>query len=293
MGLKNFIFSKQFLKHLGIAVLILIALLLITFGWLNIYTRHGEERPVPNFVGMTVDEAIDVAEISKLTVTVVDSVFSDVADRGSIVEQNPRAGFNVKKGRNISLIINSFGKEMVNMPDLVALPLRQAITLLENVGLKVGELIYRPDLSVNVVLSQQLAGEDIAQGSSIEKGTTIDLVLGMGLSNERTTVPYLIGLTLDQARERIFQSSLNVGTYLFDQTIETETDSLEAFIYMQNPLTDANETVKLGDEIYLWLTLDSTKLSIDTLLYEQANLIKLIPADSLAIDSLGGVYVEL
>ncbi len=71
------------------------------------------------------------------------------------------------------------------MPDLVDLPLNQAMAMIHNSGLQMGELSYKPDISVNMVLNQRLNGKDIAAGDSIHKESVIDLVLGKGLSNQR------------------------------------------------------------------------------------------------------------
>ena len=155
-----------------------------------------------------------------------------------------QTGFHGKKWRNISLIINAFRPEMTAMPNLVDLPLNQAMALIQNAGLEMGTLSYKADLSINMVLNQRFGGREIAEGDSIQKGSVIDLVLGKGLSNQRTIVPDLMGLTLDPAREKILSSSLNLGTYIYDNTILTKDDSINAFVYKQNP--EFNEETLLG-----------------------------------------------
>jgi beta-lactam-binding protein with PASTA domain len=127
-----------------------------------------------------------------------------------------------------------------------------------------GTLSYKADLSINMVLNQRFGGREIAEGDSIQKGSVIDLVLGKGLSNQRTIVPDLMGLTLDPAREKILSSSLNLGTYIYDNTILTKDDSINAFVYKQNPEFNEESTLQLGSSIYLWLTIDSLKLPVDS-----------------------------
>jgi beta-lactam-binding protein with PASTA domain len=266
MSLKKFIFSKLFLKHLAFAVLIAIGALLLLLLWLNIYTRHGQARPVPDFIGLTMDEAEALAKKSKLNYQVIDSLFTSLVPRGCVAEQNPEPGFRVKKWRNILLTINAFRPEMVAVPDLVNLPLRQANALIEGAGLEMGKKTYKPDLSIDVVLAQQYNGKDIEPDDSLQKGSVIDLVLGKGLSNQRTRVPDLVGLRLEPARDRINESSLNLGTYIFDNTITTSEDTLNAFVYRQNPEFRDNATIQFGSSMYLWLTVDSMKLPADSAL---------------------------
>lgn len=266
MSLKKFIFSKLFLKHLAFAIAIAVGALLLLLLWLNIYTRHGQARPVPDFIGLTMDEAEALAKKSKLNYQVIDSLFTSLVPRGCVAEQNPEPGFRVKKWRNILLTINAFRPEMVAVPDLVNLPLRQAKALIEGAGLEMGKKTYKPDLSIDVVLAQQYNGKDIEPDDSLQKESVIDLVLGKGLSNQRTRVPDLVGLRLEPARDRINESSLNLGTYIFDNTITTSEDTLNAFVYRQNPEYRDNATIQFGSSMYLWLTVDSMKLPADSAL---------------------------
>jgi beta-lactam-binding protein with PASTA domain len=117
-----------------------------------------------------------------------------------------------------------------------------------------------------MVLNQRLNGKDIAAGDSIQKESVIDLVLGKGLSNQRSLVPDLVGMNLESARNNILSSSLNLGTYIFDNTIITAEDSTDAFVYRQNPEYNEENTLQLGSSIYLWLTVDSLKLPVDSTL---------------------------
>jgi beta-lactam-binding protein with PASTA domain len=266
MSFKKFIFSKLFLKHLGLAFIIAFGVIMLLLLWLNIYTRHGQARPVPNFIGLNMEETARLAKKSRMNYQIIDSVYTSLVPRGCVAEQNPVAGFKVKKWRNIALTINAFRPEMVAMPNLVDLPLRQAIALIESSGLKMGKLIYKPDLSIDVVLSQLHNSKEIAEKDSLQKESVIDLVLGKGLSNRRTSVPNLIGLTLDPATNRILSTSLNLGTYIYDNTIRTADDTLKAFVYKQNPESLEDATLQIGSSIYLWLTVDSLKLPVDSTL---------------------------
>ena len=231
---------------------------------LNIYTRHGQAVPVPDFTGLSMEAAAGLAKKSRMKYQVVDSVYTARVMRGCVAEQNPRPGFRVKKRRTISLTINAFRPEMAAVPDLVDLPLRQAISLIESSGLIMGTLRYKPDLSVNVVLNQLFNGKEISPGDSVQKGSVIDLVLGKGLSNQRTAVPDLVGLPLEEAAGRILGASLNLGTFIFDRTIQTGEDSLKAFVYKQNPEYREDATLQLGSSIYLWMTTDSLRLPADS-----------------------------
>lgn len=260
MGLKNFLLSKLFFKQLIMAILIIMALIILLLILLNFYTRHGQARPVPDFTGLSTEEAQQLARKNKMKYVIIDSVYTAVVPRGYIAEQNPEPGFRVKKWRNINLTINAFNPEMVAMPNLIDLPKRQAIALIESAGLTVGELRYIPDLSIDVVLKQLFNGREVLTGDSLQKGSVIDMVLGKGLSNQRTPVPDLIGMNLEPARNRILASSLNLRTFIYDNTISSGDDTINAFVYRQTPEFREELSLQLGSDVYLWLTIDSAKL---------------------------------
>ena len=264
MSLKNFILSKLFLKNLGYAIVIIVGAVLVLLIWMNFYTRHGQARPVPNFIGLTMDQTVKLAKKSRLRYQVIDSIYTTIVPRGCVAEQNPKPGFKVKKWRNVVLTINAFHPEMAAMPNLIDLPKRQAILLAESSGLEIGLLKYRPDLSIDVVIDQQFNGKNINAGDSLQKGSVIDLVLGKGLSNQRTPVPNLVGMRLDPAKDKILSSSLNLGTFEYDNTIRKEADTINAIVYKQNPEFKHDATLQLGYPVYLWLTIDSAKLKIDS-----------------------------
>jgi len=266
MSIKEFIFSKHFLRHLGFAVAIAAGIVMLLLLWLNIYTRHGQARPVPDFQGLTLRGVDSLARKSRMKYQIIDSVYTTLVPKGCVAEQSPRPGFKVKKWRNILLTINAFRPEMVLMPNLINLPQRQAIALIEGSGLVMGKKTYKSDLTIGFVLRQLQDGKEIEPNDSLQKGSVIDLVLGKGLSNQKTSVPNLIGLNLDPARGRINETSLNLGTYIYDTSVLSGEDSLKAFVYKQNPLYEEEAMIQYGSSMYLWLTVDSLKLPVDSTL---------------------------
>lgn len=262
MDFFRFLTTKKFLRHLGLAVAIGIILLLSIFIWLKIYTHHGQAITVPNLTGLTVEEVDDVTSSRRLRYEVVDSVFSTEMPRGTVLKQNPKANSQVKKNRKIFLTMNAINLEMVTMPRLVGLSIRQARLALQNAGLTLGDIEYRPDYAINNVLQQMLNDSVINEGTEITKGVVIDLVLGMGLSSETTRVPDLFGLGLEVATEMIADYYLNIGAVTYDDSVEDEEDSAQVFIWRQYPEFDEFKRLNMGMEVDIWLTIDSTLLPL-------------------------------
>jgi beta-lactam-binding protein with PASTA domain len=275
MSFKEFLLSKAFVKNLSIAVALLVGIILIMLIWLNIYTRHGQARPVPDFYGLSLQETAKLARKNKLKFEIVDSVYTKAVPAGCIAEQNPPRGFKVKKRRRIMLTINAFHPEMVKVPNLVGLPYRQAVKTIQSAGLEVGERKYIPDLSVDFVIRQLYRGKEVTDADSVQKGSGIDLVLGKGLSNQRTPVPNLVGLKLETAKNTILFSSLNLGAFIYDNTVTTAKDTSNAFVFKQNPEYKESATLQLGSGIYLWFSVDSTKLPVDSTLVVHSDTLKI------------------
>ena len=87
----------------------------------------------------------------------------------------------------------------MNFPDVFDLTLRQAVSKLEKNGLLVGKLEYRPDIATNKVLDFKVNGISIDIGQELYHGTTIDLIVGQGLGDEKVIIPNLVGLTRVEA----------------------------------------------------------------------------------------------
>ena len=73
-------------------------------------------------------------------------------------------------------------------------------------------------------------------------------------------------MNLESAKNRILGASLNLGAFIYDNTINTSDDSLDALVYKQNPEFKDDATLQLGSAVYLWLSMDSTKLPVDSTL---------------------------
>lgn len=260
----KFISDHIILRNLVLAFLILILGILFTMVALKIYTRHSYNLTVPDFTGMTFDEAAETATSKDLRVEIIDSVYLNDFERGTIVDQHPVPLFRVKKNRKIFLTMNAVNPERVSMPDLVDLTVRQARSRLESSGLSVGNITYVPDIGINVVLDQRLGGSRVEAGDSILKGSSIDLVAGKGISDETTYVPNLTGLTADEAKIAASDQFLTIGAVVNDQSIITEEDQAKALIFRQSPQPENNATLPLGSSIDIWLTLDSTKVYVTT-----------------------------
>jgi beta-lactam-binding protein with PASTA domain len=256
-----FLKSKVFLFNVGGAILFFIVAIILLNVILKIYSRHGDSVTVPTVIGMQTDEAIALIEDNGFEYVILDTVFDDKHDKGAVVEQNPKPESLVKDGRKIYLIVNSMQDEMISMPQFVGMSMKMVNSMAETYGLTIGSLRYVPDIAVNVVIRQIYNGDEIEPGDKIKKGSVIDLVLGLGMSDETTIVPSLIGMTYKEASGTLLDMFLNTGAVEYDKTVKTKNDSAKAKVYRQTPSGSTINEVNLGYSVDIWLTKDESVLN--------------------------------
>ena len=241
--------------NLFLIAVIMLALALSAHILMQIATRHGARRTVPDFSGITLHDAERLAAKHDLELHINDSLFVPAYEGGIILDQLPEQGVEVKPGRTVYVTINSFRQKMVPVPYVAGRSLRQAKNMLEIAGLEIKELVYRPDIATNYVLEQYLDRQQISAESLIEAemGSGITLYVGVDEGDNLTFVPQVVGLALRDAKSRLWESGLNVGKVIYEEGINL-LNQKDARVYAQsNP---AEQARSLGAAVDLMLTLD-------------------------------------
>lgn len=277
-GFLHFIISKKFFISLAIAGITLLVLFFVLVKFLDVFTHHGNELEVPNFYGKTMNQIDSLGFSNNFDFFVIDSMYADEGVKGSVVIQTPIPGSMVKKGRNIYFTIVASTPEMVYMPDLKFLTLRQAINVLSANKLETGKLMYQPSFDKNAILEQFFKGDTVFPGDTLIKGSVIDLVIGSGDRNYKIPVPFLIGLTRQEAIREINMASFNLGSEFYLDSVMGDSNR----VFMQEPMWDSELAQYPGDSIHMWYrSVDS----IDFKAYLKTFLPDSLQVDSLRVDS--------
>lgn len=248
----QFIKSKTFLLNVFSAIFVLLLLFSFTYRWLDSYTNHGETISVPDLRGLKISQLNAFLVNKNVKYKIADSTVYDMKKPpGTVIEQDPAPNEKVKENRTIYLTITRTVAPLVKMPDLIDNSFRQAEAILESYGLKLGQIVYKPDLAKNAVLEQYANGVAISPGTEIFKGTQIDLVLGDGFGSTIVNIPQLYNLSLSEVMFVLKASSLNAGSIIFDQTVR---DSTLARVYKQIPEFVDTLTINQGQAIDIYLT---------------------------------------
>ena len=242
--------NKILFKNVFYALLTLPLLFFLYLKFLDIYTLHNKHILVPDYSNFHVSQLDSISDENNIRYIIIDSVSDLEKPKGIVLNQIPKPNTKVKKKRRIYLTITETNTSVVKFPDVYDLTLRQALRQIELTGLLVGKLEYKSDIATNKILDFNVNGISIFEGQEILKGTTVNLVVGKGLSQEYVFVPDLIGLSRVEAHIVLKTSSLNIGSEFYDENCE---DSTLAVVYKQTPTLENDNELKLGSTIDLFL----------------------------------------
>jgi beta-lactam-binding protein with PASTA domain len=242
--------NKILFKNAFYALLTLPLLFFLYLKFLDIYTLHNKYILVPDYSNFHISQLDSISNENNIRYIIIDSVSDLEKPKGIVLNQIPKPNTKVKKKRRIYLTITETNTSVVKFPDVYDLTLRQALRQIELTGLLVGKLEYKSDIATNKILDFNVNGISIFEGQEILKGTTVNLVVGKGLSEEYVFVPDLIGLSRVEAHIVLKTSSLNIGSEFYDENCE---DSTLAVVYKQTPTFENDNELKLGSTIDLFL----------------------------------------
>lgn len=245
--------------HLILGLLLSVAAIAGAYFFLLGYTRQEAVVEVPKLERFDLFEAETTLKSLNLEGVVVDSLYLPEKRGGEIVDQTPAAGSNVKEHRKIYLTIARYNAPMVRIPDILDQTLALALAKLESYDIKIDELISRSSECTDCVIGIEMNGKPLKPGDAINKGASIDLVVGEGATGERIPVPVLYGLSLDEAQTLLNLDGLNLGAtpYLDCENAE---DSANARVFKQTPDPDAGERVPRGGSVDVYLSADLEKI---------------------------------
>ncbi|MDR2083536.1 MAG: PASTA domain-containing protein [Bacteroidales bacterium] len=249
--------------------LIFIALLIIK-GSLKKYTRHDQELVVPLIENVYYDDLVKGDYSNVFNFVISDSTYNALYEPGIVISQNPVSGSKVKPGRKIYLTVSAASPGDVPMPDLINLSVRQAISIIESSGLKLGTMEFVPSFDKNAVLEQRYLGVRIEKGAPVTKGSTIDIIVGGGFDKHEMQMPYIIGKLALEAKYILKNMSLNIGEEYFHDSYDVD----EVYVYKTEPAWSDTCIVRYGEFINLFYTADTAflRISIEEALAGEKNI---------------------
>ncbi len=244
----RFVFTKTFLKYFIIGLLILFLCLWLMVKWLGFYTNHGETVPVPDFIGKNISTLDKFIEDKEVEYRIIDSIYDPKEKPGVVIRQDPEKNEQVKHNRTIYLYVTAVLPPQIAMPKLVDRSLRQALAMIESYGLKVGVKKAVSAQCNGCIIKQMFEGKEIAEGTLIKKGSTIDIYYGKSDEATMIAVPNIVGLTVCEAKQKIQSSGLTVGAIVANASVS---DTCNTKIYKQYP--SVGDETGVGSSVDLFI----------------------------------------
>ena len=258
---KMFYRRKPIISHIILIGIFCLLLLMGLYVGLKRGTRLGSTIAVPNFLGMNIEEAYALADENDLNIVVRDSIFDVDLPGGTIVDQLPRLStvrdVTVKPGRKIYVTTNAYNRRMVDIPYVAKQTLRQALNQIERSGLTISKLSYEPDMtSTDYVLAQYVGRKEIlpTTNGKYPVGTGVTLKVSYRRDESSVYVPRMVGLSLQQAKHVLWDSGLNVGKIVYDESVGDIISQRKARVYRQSK--GLGTTLNRGSEVTLYLSCD-------------------------------------
>jgi serine/threonine-protein kinase len=217
-----------------VAVIIIVGVILIVgkfAGWwgassLKDASSQATEEPVetedaaangqiavPGIVGKSLEDAEQLLNDSKLHWQ-LKPVESD-EEANIVTDQEPAEGEMVDEGSRVT-IYYSQGDTGVTVPDVAGKTESDARTAIEEAKLAVGTTSEEYSSTVD---KGRVIRTDPVVGSSVEEGTTVNLVISKGAEGDSSVVPNLVGKKESVALERLEAAGLKgKATYIYSDT---------------------------------------------------------------------------
>ena len=181
MTVLNYLLSKSFFKTSFRIILTAVIFFIVLVVFLRLNTRHGDFIVVPDLIGKNIQEFESQLNELELQYIISDSGnYNPDFKINSVLDQLPKANSKVKQGRKIYLTLNASDYEMIEIPKITRITVRQARKTIESLGFIFGEIEYVDDIARDEVISISHEGNELNEGDFLKRTSVIDFKLGNG-----------------------------------------------------------------------------------------------------------------
>lgn len=180
---------------------------------------------VPNLVGRTEDEAVEIVKELRIGIRCIGEETSDQYDKGIISSQTTEPGTEVERYTTIEYKISS-GAATVTLPDVEGRTQSEAEQMLGDLGFVVNvSKSYSYDYPAGQVMTMNPEA-----GTELKAGETVNLEVSMGNQYDSFYVPDVLNMTESDAKDALAP---------LDITVQSQTsDTVEAGLVMSQSVAE-------------------------------------------------------
>lgn len=204
------------------------------------FAARGSGVVVPDLGKLDVKQVRHALARQGLELSVAGEEWSETVPAGCVLTQDPAANARVKRGRRISITL-SRGSELVRVPALRDAKLDDVEFLLRQLGLEVASVATVPSSAPK----RQVLAQAPVPGTTVTRGSAIQLLVSDGPVAAAFAVPRVIGLPTRDALARLREAGLNIAEVAYD----TATTWPDGTIIAQDPAGGFRATA--GEEVHL------------------------------------------
>lgn len=256
-----FLFSKALWVNLLLMAVTGVLIVILLHQGLKLYTRHGQQIPLPDYVGEHIEPASEDAERRSFRIFVSDSIFIVGRQGGIIIDQVPQAHELVKENRKIYVTVTKSQPDMVTLDELPPMYGRsfertaRVLQMAHSIEAKIAGRTFDPGPEGHImgVIYQGdtiIDRGEVLRDLKVPVGGRIDFIISEQRGGQ-VEIPDLVCRTFDEAEFIVRSYRLRIGSTRLQGTID---DLQRAFIVEQDPPFDEDGKVQMGSSINLTLS---------------------------------------
>lgn len=255
--LGNFIISRRFIVNLCALILLWIFIIWGAKIYFRSFTHHHEVVDVPTLVGNNVKDIPTLIGDKDLKYEVIDSIYNPDLVEGTVIYQNPSAtdssGEGVKPGRSIQVRVSKRSR-LVAVPFVVSRSQRFAEAMLTSKGLRTHIIFVPSSEDQGSVIAEEYRGKTVQKHTRLPINSIITLTVGKISLGDLIPVPNLIGLTINDVKDR-FNDHTSLRLFSVCSDCKTKEDSLAAKVIRQTPIAGDSSRVPGGSTITVFFSI--------------------------------------
>jgi serine/threonine-protein kinase len=194
-------------KYIGLSLAFILVAGISAYLTLTLIIKSEDTVIVPHLEGKDVVYALEILTEFELNTKVKGSEYTADIPKNHVVFQEPRPGSEIKKGRDVRIILSK-GPKTFAMPNLMGILIQQADIILEENDMCRGEVsrTYHRQMEKDYIMAQVPASDTV-----VSRGTCVDLLVSSGPRPMAFIMPDLTGLTLEDGVQSMERLNLNMG----------------------------------------------------------------------------------
>lgn len=216
--------------------------------YLNDPFARAKDVDLPDLMGQDYETALRSEKYRQFDIQLESTEYNEQYENGKIFDQNPKPGKKVKEGTTI-LVKVSTGAQIIPMPGFAG----QEVTLVVSRLRELGLTSSISEINSDTVQEGFVVRTDPDKGAQVPAGSKVTVYVSGGTGKERTKVPDVEGMNIDDARDLLLTDhGLKVNINY------TESGESEGTILSQDPT--AGSEVSKGSYVTLSVSMGDRKI---------------------------------